>query len=439
MTNSQTRLYQPDIETMTRDDIRSLQLSKLQKQVRYVYERVDWYRNKMDEMGVNPSDIRSLEDVRKLPFTDKTVLRDTFPYGLFAVPLEEVTELHASSGTTGKPTVVGYTRKDLGIWAEVVARCLTAYGLTKNDSVQVSYGYGMFTGGLGFQYGAEKLGCLTVPAAAGNTKRQIKFITDFGTTCLHIIPSYATRLAEVMYEMGLDPRRDTKLHTVCIGAEPHSEEQRRRIEQLLGVKAYNCFGMSEMNGPGVAFECTEQNGLHIWEDNVIVEIIDPVTLQPVKEGEVGEMVLTTINREAMPLLRYRTRDLTCVLPGECPCGRTHKRLARFKGRSDDMIILKGVNLFPIQIEKILMQFKELGSNYLITIETVGNNDEMLIEVELSDLFTDDYSVLQRLTKEITRQLKDELLLTPHLKLVAKGSLPVQDGKAVRVKDLRKLC
>ena len=272
-------------------------------------------------------------------------------------------------------------------------------GIRDTDVFQNTSGYGMFTGGLGFQYGAEKLGCLTVPAAAGNTKRQIKFITDFGTTCLHIIPSYATRLAEVMYEMGLDPRRDTKLHTVCIGAEPHSEEQRRRI----------------------------------------VEIIDPVTLQPVKEGEVGEMVLTTINREAMPLLRYRTRDLTCVLPGECPCGRTHKRLARFKGRSDDMIILKGVNLFPIQIEKILMQFKELGSNYLITIETVGNNDEMLIEVELSDLFTDDYSVLQRLTKEITRQLKDELLLTPHLKLVAKGSLPVQDGKAVRMKDLRKLC
>ena len=390
-------------------------------------------------MGIAPDDIQTIDDITKLPFTVKQDLRDNYPFGLMAVPMSEIVRLHASSGTTGKPIVVGYTRKDLGIWAEVVARCLTAYGLTKNDSVQVSYGYGMFTGGLGFQYGAEKLGCLTVPAAAGNTKRQIKFITDFGTTCLHIIPSYATRLAEVMYEMGLDPRRDTKLHTVCIGAEPHSEEQRRRIEQLLGVKAYNCFGMSEMNGPGVAFECTEQNGLHIWEDNVIVEIIDPVTLQPVKEGEVGEMVLTTINREAMPLLRYRTRDLTCVLPGECPCGRTHKRLARFKGRSDDMIILKGVNLFPIQIEKILMQFKELGSNYLITIETVGNNDEMLIEVELSDLFTDDYSVLQRLTKEITRQLKDELLLTPHLKLVAKGSLPVQDGKAVRVKDLRKLC
>ena len=424
---------------MDREEMRKLQSIRLRRVVEHVYHNSPFYRKKMQELGVVPQDIQSIDDITKLPFTVKQDLRDNYPFGLMAVPMSEIVRLHASSGTTGKPIVVGYTRKDLGIWEEVVARCLTAYGLSKNDSVQVSYGYGMFTGGLGFQYGAEKLGCLTVPAAAGNTKRQIKFITDFGTTCLHIIPSYATRLAEVMYEMGLDPRRDTKLHTVCIGAEPHSEEQRRRIEQLLGVKAYNCFGMSEMNGPGVAFECTEQNGLHIWEDNVIVEIIDPVTLQPVKEGEVGEMVLTTINREAMPLLRYRTRDLTCVLPGECPCGRTHKRLARFKGRSDDMIILKGVNLFPIQIEKILMQFKELGSNYLITIETVGNNDEMLIEVELSDLFTDDYSVLQRLTKEITRQLKDELLLTPHLKLVAKGSLPVQDGKAVRVKDLRKLC
>ena len=243
-----------------------------------------------------------------------------------------------------------------------------------------------------------------------------------------------------MYEEGIDPHRDTKLHTVCIGAEPHSEEQRKRIEKLLGVKAYNCFGMSEMNGPGVAFECKEQNGLHIWEDYVIPEIIDPVTLEPVPDGEVGELVLTTINREAMPLLRYRTRDLTCFLPGDCPCGRTHRRLARFKGRSDDMIILKGVNIFPTQVEKILMHFKELGSNYLITIETVGYNDEMMIEVELSDLFTDDFSTLQRLEKEVTRQLKDELLLTPRVKLVAKGSLPAPEGgKAVRVKDLRKIC
>ncbi|GHT85442.1 hypothetical protein FACS18947_4200 [Bacteroidia bacterium] len=310
-------------------------------------------------------------------------------------------------------------------------------GIRDTDVFQNTSGYGMFTGGLGFQYGAEKLGCLTVPAAAGNSKRQIKFITDFGTTCLHIIPSYATRLAEVMYAEGIDPRRDTKLHTICIGAEPHSEEQRQRIEQLLGVKAYNCFGMSEMNGPGVAFECPEQNGLHIWEDYTIVEIVNPETLEPVPDGEAGELVLTTINREAMPLIRYRTRDLTCVLPGECGCGRTHKRLARFKGRSDDMLILKGVNIFPIQIEKILMQFNELGSNYLITVESVDNNDEMLIEVELSDLFTDDYSVLQRLTRDITHRLKDELLITPRLKLAGKGSLPVQEGKAVRVKDLRK--
>jgi phenylacetate-CoA ligase len=295
----------------------------------------------------------------------------------------------------------------------------------------------MFTGGLGFQYGAERLGMLTVPAAAGNTKRQLKFITDFGTTALHAIPSYVTRLHEVMQEMGIDPRKDTKLRTLVIGAEPHSEEQRRRIEEMMGVKAYNSFGMSEMCGPGVAFECQQQNGLHIWEDYYIVEIIDPNTLEPVPEGEVGELVLTTINREAMPLLRYRTRDLTRILPGECPCGRHHIRLDRMKGRSDDMIILKGVNIFPIQIETVLMQFKELTSNYLITLETRDTNDEMIVEVELDKLFTDDYTRLQVLAREITRLLNDEILVTPLVKLVPKGTLPQSDGKAVRVKDLRK--
>jgi phenylacetate-CoA ligase len=293
----------------------------------------------------------------------------------------------------------------------------------------------MFTGGLGFQYGAERLGMLTVPAAAGNTLRQIKFITDFGTTALHAIPSYASRLYEVMLQQGIDPR-DTKLRTLLIGAEPHSEAQRKRIEEMLGVKAYNSFGMSEMCGPGVAFECPEQNGLHIWEDYYIVEIIDPDTLEPVAEGETGEMVLTTINREAMPLLRYRTRDLTRILPGKCPCGRNHIRLDRMKGRSDDMIILKGVNIFPIQVETILMKFKELSSSYLIVLDTVNNNDEMSVEVELEELFTDDYAKLQGLTKEITRQLKDELLVTPKVKLVKKDSLPKSEGKAVRVKDLR---
>jgi phenylacetate-CoA ligase len=272
---------------------------------------------------------------------------------------------------------------------------------------------------------------------AGNTKRQLKFITDFGTTALHAIPSYVTRMYEVMQEMGIDPRKDTKLRTLVIGAEPHSEEQRRRIEEIMGVKAYNSFGMSEMCGPGVAFECQEQNGLHIWEDYYIVEIINPDTLEPVPDGEVGELVLTTINREAMPLLRYRTRDLTRILPGECPCGRHHVRLDRMKGRSDDMIILKGVNIFPIQIETVLMQFKELTTNYLITLETRDTNDEMIVEVELEKLFTDDYTRLQVLTREITRLLKDEILVTPHVKLVPKGTLPQSEGKAVRVRDLRK--
>jgi phenylacetate-CoA ligase len=429
--------WQQDIETLSRDELEKLQLDRLKATLDLAYNS-PFYRKMMDKNGISSNSIHSLDDLKKIPFTTKNDLREHYPYGMAAIPIKQCVRLHSSSGTTGNPTVVLHSQKDIDEWANQVARCMYMVGIRNTDVFQNTSGYGMFTGGLGFQYGAEKLGALTVPAAAGNTKRQIKFIRDFETTCLHIIPSYATRLAEVMYEEGVDPRKDTKLKIICIGAEPHSEEQRKRIEQLLGVKAYNCFGMSEMNGPGVAFECTEQNGLHIWEDYVIVEIIDPVTLQPVKDGELGELVLTTINREAMPLLRYRTRDLTRILPGSCPCGRTHKRIARFQGRSDDMIILKGVNLFPIQIETILMQFKELGSNYLITLETVGNSDEMLIEVELSDLFTDDYSVLQGLTKEIIRQLRDELLLTPRLKLVARGSLPVQEGKAIRVKDLRKI-
>lgn len=433
------KYWQKDIETMGRDQLQELQLTRLKETVKHAANS-PFYKEVFEKNGITPDSIQTLDDLRKIPFTTKNDLRSHYPFGMAAIPIQKCVRIHSSSGTTGNPTVVLHSAKDLDQWANQVARCMYMVGLRDTDVFQNTSGYGMFTGGLGFQYGAERLGALTVPAAAGNTKRQIKFITDFGTTCLHIIPSYATRLAEVMYEMGIDPRRDTKLHTVCIGAEPHSEEQRKRIEQLLGVKAYNCFGMSEMNGPGVAFECPEQNGLHIWEDYVIPEIINPQTLEPVPEGEIGELVLTTINREAMPLLRYRTRDLTRFIPGECPCGRTHRRLARFVGRSDDMIILKGVNIFPIQIEKILMNFKELGSNYLITIETAGYNDEMLIEVELSDLFTDDYSALQRLAKEVTRQLKDELLLTPRVKLVGKGSLPAAEGgKAVRVKDLRKLC
>lgn len=434
MKNDQMYLH-PEVETLSRPDIEKLQLKRLKATIDRCMHS-PFYKERFQQCGIKPEDIQSLEDLQKIPFTTKQDLRDHYPFGLSAVPLEEVVRLHSSSGTTGTPTVILHTQHDLEEWANAVARCLYMVGLRKGDIFQNSSGYGMFTGGLGFQYGAERLGMLTVPAAAGNTKRQIKFITDFGTTALHAIPSYAGRLYEVMEEMHIDPRRDTHLKTLIIGAEPHSDEQRRRIEQMLGVKAYNSFGMSEMCGPGVAFECMEQNGLHIWEDYYIVEIVDPVSLEPVPEGEVGELVLTTINREAMPLLRYRTRDLTRILPGDCPCGRHHKRLDRMKGRSDDMMILKGVNIFPIQIENILLQFKELGNEYLITLTNLDANDEMTVEVELND-FTDDYGFLQNLTKEITRQLKDEILITPRVKLVPKGSLPVQEGKAVRVKDLRK--
>lgn len=424
----------PQYETLSREALEKLQLERLQQTVRHCMSS-PFYKQRFEECGLKPEDIQSLDDIRKIPFTTKQDLRDTYPFGMASVPLTECVRLHSSSGTTGNPTVILHTQKDLDEWANAVARCLWMVGLRPDDVFQNSSGYGMFTGGLGFQYGAERLGALTVPAAAGNSLRQIKFITDFGTTAIHAVPSYVTRLYEVMQEQGVDPRRDTKLRVLAIGAEPHSEEQRKRIEDMLGVKAYNSFGMSEMCGPGVGFECKEQNGLHFWEDYYIVEIVNPETLEPVADGEIGEMVLTTLNREAMPLLRYRTRDLTRVLGRTCPCGRNHVRLDRMKGRSDDMIVLRGVNIFPIQIEKILMQFDELASNYLITLTTDEDNDNMTVEVEL-EKFDDDYAQLQRLEKEIRRRLKDEILLTPFVKLVPKGTLPVSEGKAVRVVDKR---
>uniref|UniRef100_A0AB33J1K1 Phenylacetate-coenzyme A ligase n=2 Tax=unclassified Prevotella TaxID=2638335 RepID=A0AB33J1K1_9BACT len=428
--------FNPEMETLTRPQIEELQLARLKKTVAHCMNSA-FYKKRFDEAGLKPEDIKTLDDLRRIPFTTKQDLRDTYPFGMASVALDECVRLHSSSGTTGNPTVILHTQKDLDEWANAVARCLWMVGCRPDDVFQNTSGYGMFTGGLGFQYGAEHLGMLTVPAAAGNTRRQLKFFTDFGTTVVHAIPSYAARIYEVMEAEDIVPGRDTKLRTLIIGAEPHSEEQRRRIEKMLGVKAYNSFGMSEMCGPGVAFECQEQNGLHIWEDYYIVEIVDPETLEPVPDGEYGELVLTTINREAMPLLRYRTRDLTRIMPGECPCGRHHKRLDRMKGRSDDMMIVKGVNIFPIQIETVLMQFKELGTDYLITLETLEDNDAMTVEVELAQLFTDDYGRLHELTREITRRLKDEILLTPRVKLVPKGALPQSEGKAVRVRDLRK--
>ena len=426
-----------EMETMTREQISALQLERLQATVRHCMNS-PFYKQRFEEIGLKPEDIKSLDDIRKIPFTTKADLRDTYPFGMASVPLRECTRLHSSSGTTGTPTVILHTQKDLDEWANQVARNLWMVGLRPNDVFQNSSGYGMFTGGLGFQYGAERMGMLTIPAAAGNSLRQIKFMTDFGTTALHAVPSYVTRLYEVMQSAGVDPRKDTKLKVLAIGAEPHSEEQRRRIEEMMGVKAYNSFGMSEMCGPGVGFECQEQNGLHFWEDYYIVEIVDPETLEPVADGEIGELVLTSLCREAMPLLRYRTRDLTRVLGRTCPCGRNHVRIDRMRGRSDDMMVLRGVNIFPIQIEKILMTFPELANNYLITLTTDADNDNMTVEVELEELFTDDFRRLQELTNRIQRALKDEILLTPHVKLLPKGTLPVSEGKAVRVVDKRKV-
>ena len=430
-----SEFFNPELETMDREQIEKLQLERLKTTVEHCMHSA-FYKQRFKEAGLEPGDIRSLDDIRKIPFTTKQDLRDTYPFGMASVPLSQCVRLHSSSGTTGNPTVILHTQKDLNEWANAVARCLWMVGCRPDDVFQNTSGYGMLPGGLGFQYGAERLGMLTVPAAAGNTRRQLKFFTDFGTTVVHAIPSYATRIYEVMQQEGIDPRRDTKLRTLVIGAEPHSEEQRRRIQDMLGVKAYNSFGMSEMCGPGVAFECKEQNGMHIWEDYYIVEIVDPKTLEPVPDGEIGELVLTTINREAMPLLRYRTRDLTRIIPGECPCGRHHKRIDRMKGRSDDMIVLRGVNIFPIQVEQVLMRYKELGSNYLITLKTDEVNDSMTVEVELAQSYTGGHDAQKALIKSITSRLHDEILITPLVMLLQPGSLAQSEGKAVRVKDVR---
>lgn len=426
--------WQPQIETMPRKELEQLQLKKLRQTISIALNS-KMYKHKFDELHITPDSIKTLDDIRKIPFTTKQDLRDNYPFGLVCGDMKDAVRIHSSSGTTGHPTVVVYSRHDIDSWANMIARNMYMVGCRNTDVFQNSSGYGMFTGGLGFQYGAEKLGATTIPAAAGNSKRQVMFIRDFGTTCLHAIPSYAIRLAEVFKEEGIDPR-STKLRTLFIGAEPHTNEQRLKIERLLGVKAYNSYGMTEMNGPGVAFECKQQNGMHLWEDNYIVEIIDPKTLEPVPDGETGEMVLTTLDRTMMPIIRYRTRDITRIIPGECECGRTHRRIDRIKGRTDDMFIIKGVNVFPMQVEKILIQYPGIGSNYLITLDTIADNDVMTVEIELEDMKSDTYPELQEMARTIQRALKDEILLTPRVKFVKKGTLSVSDGKAVRVKDLR---
>ncbi|HAZ02582.1 MAG: phenylacetate--CoA ligase [Bacteroidetes bacterium GWF2_42_66] len=430
--------WEKDIETLQRSGIHKLQVEKLNQTITIAQNSL-YYDKLFKQKGIKPGTIKNIEEITKLPFTTKQDLRDHFPYGFLTVDRRDVVRLHSSSGTTGNPTVIFHTASDLKNWANLVARSLFTAGIRDTDVFQNICGYGLFTGGLGFQYGIERLGCLSIPAGAGNSLRQIKLMQDYGTTAAHAIPSYLNRLYDVFKELNLDPKRDTQLHTFVIGAEPHTEEQRRRIEEMFGVKAYNSFGLSEMNGPGVAFECTFQNGLHIWEDAFIVEIVDPETLEPVPHGEVGELVMTTLDRIAMPLIRYRTRDLTRFLPGDCPCGRTHYRLDRITGRTDDMFIVKGCNIFPMQIEGVLMKIPEAGSNYLITIENINDNDELIIQVEVKrEWFSGDLAKLDNLTRLMAHKVRDEVLVKPIIKLVEPGSLPQSEGKAVRVIDKRKI-
>lgn len=428
--------WEKELETMDRGQLEALQLEQLRETAKRAV-RSYFYGKTLTDAGLHPEDIRTLDDVRRLPFTIKDDLREHWPYGFLAVAKDELIRMHSSSGTTGRATVIFHTKSDVDAWTNLVARCMYMAGLRKSDVFQNMMTYGLFTGGLGFHYGAERIGALTIPAGAGNSKRQIQLMRDFDTTAIHIIPSYALHLYTVFEELGLTPQADTKVRLAFIGAEPHSEKMRKRIEEFYGFKAFNSYGLSEMNGPGVAFECPEQNGMHIWEDNFLVEIIDPVTLEPVPDGQEGELVMTTLVREGMPVLRYRTKDLTRILPGLCPCGRTHRRIERITGRTDDMMILKGVNIFPIQIEKKLMEIPGVGRNFVILLEREGFNDLMHIKVEVErEFFSGELRHLEALRRRIVEELKSDILITPKVDLVEPDSLPKTEGKAVRVIDNR---
>jgi len=429
--------WEKNIETIKRAKLEDLQLARLKETIgrtkkSYYYGRV--FKEK--KLGI--SSIRKLKDIQKFPFTTKDDLREHWPYGFIAVPKEELVRMHSSSGTTGRATVVFHTINDIAVWSNLLARCMYMTGMRKSDVFQNMMTYGLFTGGLGFHYGAEKIGALIIPAGAGNSKRQIQLMRDFETTAVHVIPSYALHLSTVFDELNLDPREDTKVKIAFLGAEPHTEKMRKKIEEIYGYKAFNSYGLSEMNGPGVAFECPEQNGMHIWEDSFLVEIIDPKTLQPVPDGEEGELVMTSLQKEGMPLIRYRTKDLTRIIPEPCPCGRTHRRIERFKGRTDDMLILKGVNIFPTQIEKKLMDIPGVGTNFLIVLNRQGYNDDMTVKVEVDKkYFSGEMKQMETLRKKIVEELKSEILITPKIDLVEPDSIPKGEGKAVRVIDNRK--
>ncbi|MDR0881722.1 MAG: phenylacetate--CoA ligase [Candidatus Adiutrix sp.] len=434
-------IFDLENETLPRDELEALQLRRLQDLCCRVYANVPFYAQKFDELGLKPDQIRSLKDLERLPFTEKQHLRDHYPYGLFAVPRDNVVRLHASSGTTGRVSVVGYTRRDIDNWADLMARSLAAAGASRQDLIHVAYGYGLFTGGLGAHYGAERIGATVVPSSSGATRRQVQFMRDFGATVLCCTPSYALHLHEAALEEGLDFRDKSvmSLKTGVFGAEPWSEEMRRTIESRMGINAMNVYGLSEIMGPGVAMECVDSKcGLHVFEDHFLPEIIDPATGRVLPYGEEGELVLTTLTKEAVPLVRYRTRDITRLDPTPCRCGRTHRRIGRLTGRSDDMLIIRGVNVYPSQIEAVLVETEGLSPNYQITVDRVDNLDQMVVAVELADNFPAGGEVrhLQQMTRQLGHRIKEFLGITAEIRLVEPRVLARSEGKAQRVIDKR---
>lgn len=429
--------YQPEIETMPREELESLQLERLKKVAKRVYERIPFYKNAFDEAGVKPEDIQSLEDIQKFPFTIKQDLRNAYPFKMFAVGRDEVARIHCSSGTTGTATVVGYTAKDLEVWGDCFARFLYAADCDKNSAIQVAYGYGLFTGGLGAHQGGERAGCTVLPMSTGNTKRQARLMHDFEIDCLCCTPSYALNIADVAIEMGYNPAEDFKIHAGILGAEPCSEAMRKDIETKLGIQVFDVYGLSEVMGPGVACECEKQNGLHVCEDHFLIEIVDPRTLKPVPDGEWGEVVFTTLSKECSPLIRYRTRDISRIVTGQCECGRTFRRMDRIAGRTDDMMIIRGVNVFPSQIEEEIVSFPEIAAQYQIILTTKGTLDHAQLLVEtVPDFPFDEIRRLEQLKKDLQKALKDNLQVAVDVKIVEPKTIERSEGKAVRIVDLR---
>ena len=429
-------LYDIKNESMPREELKALQLKRLQDVCRRVYATVPFYRKRFDEAGIKPADVRSLDDLKRLPFTVKQDLRNNYPFGTFAVPRDNIARVHASSGTTGQAVVVGYTQYDLDVWANLMCRCLVASGVKPQDVVHVAYGYGLFTGGLGAHDGATKLGCMVVPASGGATRRQVGLIRDLGATVLACTPSYAMHLWEVGMENGIN-FRDLPLRVGVFGGEPWTDAMRQTIEDKMGIDAHNIYGLSEIMGPGCAIDCSEHDGLHVWEDHFLCEIIDPQTGEQLPEGEQGELVITNLTKQGSPLIRYRTRDLTTLITEPCRCGRTHARISRFAGRSDDMLIIRGVNVFPQQIEELLMKASGLTPNYMIVVDRQGSLDTMEVQVEVNDqLFHDQISKLQILEKSLQKQIKDIFGVTTKVRLMEPHSIERSIGKATRVIDKR---